>query len=288
MWEPNRDTSNAAGCENKLAEHWQRWVGWIIVISLIWSLQATPVGAQFVVRLPEAKTMDSIPMFAALRSNEPVRNLYGSAGTRWFDEVQGTLGTDVAFVSTSLLSGLMGRLFFDLSTAGAVAAAKGEEMEDNDVMATERSHFMRLTQNGGTVAARLALPIHAKSGSLWTRSSGIVANVGAIGSATQADSVDLTVGITGEWLNSLALADALGTPNGGRILIGIRAGYRHTFAERAFDKGNPLASFGFGQLALGIRSGDATLVSLLVTSVHDDRLKSLVPSVQFAIQATKP
>lgn len=247
-------------------------------------------SGQFLMPLPDAQRRDvtQLPFFNILTEAEKAQDLLGSSGLQWLNDVAAGTSTDQAYIASSLISGAMGRLFFDVSTAQVIKQV-GPEVADSaarEVLKDGASHFTRLAQNGGTVAARLLAPLWAKGGSIWTRSGGFIASVGGIGPTLDADKLDLAFGVTVESLNSIAIRDPGNSSLIGELLIGVRAGYRTVSGTRSIAADSPLQDFAFGQLSIGLRAGDRTLISALITRTQDDALKEFVPGVQLSLQLT--
>ncbi|MDX2262271.1 MAG: hypothetical protein SFU84_11300 [Gemmatimonadales bacterium] len=215
-----------------------------------------------------------------------LRAATGTSGLALFNQFAASVSDKEAYVVTNAISGLAGRTIFAIDYAAVLvrdtagSAASRREVED------AKSTIIRMINNGGTVAARLQWPIHAKGGTTFQSASSLSTRFGLIGPAGKSDSLRFSGAVVGEFMGALSIRDPGVSGNLlGELLLGLRVGMAYSEAPlttMADDK-----SLGFIQLAVGLRQESKIGLSALVTWPLEERYKGLTPRLVLNLSAVR-
>lgn len=228
----------------------------------------------------------SISGVSLFHSDRELRDLYRGSGIQWFDQFQATLTDERIYVASSLLSGLIGRVRFDLSVANAVSSEEeaGPDLTEDQVR-EGTTNLMRLINNGGSGAARLLTPFRAGGGTNHQIATGAYLNLGAIGPLSDVDSLAFTGGAVAEGLFTWSIRNATSYELEGEIITGLRLGYQWVGDGFYINPTTDDQHLPFVQAAVGIREEGETHLLLLYTWVQK-RYREFTPQLQLSVNTS--
>lgn len=212
-----------------------------------------------------------------------IRGLYGMKSLRFLGGFASTLTDDNAYLSTDVLSGILGRIHFDLTLAQVVSTGEdgGESAVQRDETRNATSNVMRLLGNGGSATIWLMMPVLATSGTFAQTTVATYAHGGALGPLGRSSDLVPDGGLGVEALTSMAIRHPASYDLQGELLVGARAGVDWVDGEIA-PAASDRRSLPFLQATLGIRRGSSTLLSVLYTVVPSAH-RDFVPRLQFMV-----
>ena len=203
----------------------------------------------------------------------------GPDGTALFSRFAANVSDDEAYVTTDIISGLAGRVMFGITYAAVVVKDEtGNTDVEQRAIESQKANIIRMINNGGTVSARLQLPLFAVSGPTGQTASSVYSTMGLVGPTGNTDSLRFATTIVGELVTARSIRDfGLSSAVLGEVILGGRFGYALSEAELirgTGDKGFPFAQFVFGLL-----QNDKISLSLLYTHAFEERYRGFAPKL---------
>jgi hypothetical protein len=203
----------------------------------------------------------------------------GPDGTAFFSRFAANVSDDEAYVTTDIISGLAGRVMFGITYAAVVVKDEtGNTDAEHRAIESQKANVIRMINNGGTVSARLQLPLFAVSGPTGQTASSVYSTMGLVGPTGNTDSLRFATAIVGELVTARSIRDfGLSSAVLGEVILGGRIGYALSEAELlggTGDKGFPFAQFVFGLL-----QNDKISLSLLYTYAFEERYRGFAPKL---------
>jgi hypothetical protein len=224
---------------------------------------------------------------SVFRSDSSIRALYSNKSLQVFSAFFSTVSENRAYLASSVLGGIMGRMHFDLSYAQVVTTGEDRPAgESPEEVRDATSAVMRLVQNGGSATARMLVPFLAGGGTTSKSAAGVYLNGGVIGPLGEADSLRGTAGLALDILTTHAIRKPEDYSLIGDVFVGFRAGFQTVWEDRGIISTVDDKTLTFLQAAIGVRMGDRTLASVLYTLV-EDKFKPYAPEFQVSIQAAR-
>jgi hypothetical protein len=223
------------------------------------------------------------------RDNVPVDTLFSGAFGA-FEQLAGGVSADEnlrplsAFLYSTLLAANAGNFRFNLSYMHAVSAADSSTTSATDSLRNAVRRVARLVFNGGEEAMRFIVPWRAGGGINWQSAAGAYLSIGRLGKFEEGRSSPVTLGVTVEWIASLALRDRQKNLVA-ELLTAFRPGLvALPFSSEGILFGYPEQVLPYGQFFFGLRRSGRLSYSATVTVVPK-RLSPYVPDVQVVAQS---
>lgn len=224
------------------------------------------------------------------KSYERVASLYAAKGVGFLTDATAGISDDKAFLTTSIISGVVWRLHF---SAGLMESQSITDSPDPAAITTEdyrdrQNAVQRLIFNGGSAAVRFLMPFGAEGGRYGQRSGGLYLQLGAVGDLTDTKDLRGTIGLVVEHMLALAVRKPSDHTVAAQFLFGARAGYHYVPEGTGIlrgVRGNDNNAIPFGQLLFGLRQSDK-LDYAVVYTISDNRYKPYLSAVQFRVKAS--
>lgn len=215
---------------------------------------------------------------------EYLRALNDSAGASLFSQFSSSVSDKEAFVSTNIISGLAGRVIISINYAAVVVKSDSADTTARKAIESNTSTIMRMVNNGGTLSARLLMPIHATSHATFSSASSLYLTAGMVGPLTTSDSAGLGLSAVGEYMSRISLRDPIQYSSQlGDIVLGARVGIGFSGEGLTDQKRKTIV---FGQIATGLIQNNKMSLSVLVSMVPK-RYKEYMPSLQVNLSAIR-
>jgi hypothetical protein len=233
------------------------------------------------------------------RYQEDVLPLYDTAGVGDFDllrRVASNISEKELYVTTDVVSGLIGGLIFGVSYAAIVSNKESLATRTDTLSANARedgfANVARLINNGGTFSARIQAPLYAGGGTVMQHSGSIYLQLGALGPMGNRDSLHFSGAAVAEWLTGFAIRDhdLVHRDAKAELVVGVRGGL-------GWSSGSPIVrsnrcgegkceTLPFAQLGIGLRQGGTIGFSFLFTVVPNE-FKDFKPEVAVNLSAIR-
>lgn len=203
----------------------------------------------------------------------------GPDGTALFSRFAANVSDEEAYVTTDIISGLAGRVMFGITYAAVVVKDEtGATDAEQRSIESQKSNIIRMINNGGTVAARMQLPLFAVSGPTGQTASSVYGTAGLVGPIGNTDSLRFAGAIVGELVTARSIRDlGLASRVLGELLLGGRLGY--AFSEAELLSGTRDKGFPFLQAVFGLLQNDKISLSFLYTYALEQRYRGLAPKL---------
>lgn len=214
---------------------------------------------------------------------EYMRSSGAADGLSVLSQFSANVGTDEAYLVTSLVRGLVGRTIFSADQTIVVARSGDPDPEKREAIENDRANVLRAINNGGTLVGRFTYPIYARSGGTLGSALGVSLGAGIIGPvAGDASRRTGVANANAEYVMAIPIRDLAGTSTiVADLVIGLRGGY--TRSGRTLLQDGKHKDVSFGQLMVGLRQSGSLSVSALLT-LANNRMSDVVPrlAVNFA------
>ena len=197
-------------------------------------------------------------------------------GIRLFSRFAANVSDKEAYVVSDVISGLTGRMLFAINYAAVVVKDESSDSTTRNLAENDKATMVRMINNGGTIAARMQLPIHAQAGPTGQSASSVYATLGLIGPLGNTDSLRFAGSVNAEYAMALTIRDfseAAGLL--GDLILAGRVGY--AFSEDPLVSTSDKKGVQYAQLAIGLRQNSNITLSALVTWALSDAFKPLTP-----------
>lgn len=221
-----------------------------------------------------------------MRDDSVIRALYSDGKVQVLGGFTTAVSETLAYVSSDLVSGIYGRVHFDLSLAEVVAASDtGTTVATRKQLSDGVANVMRLVNNAGTVTARIVVPMIVGGGTLSQHSVGIVFSGGAIGPLGHKDSLVVNAGAVLEATTTASIRDPVSYSMNAELVLGVRLGINYLFRSDRIASTTTGQSLPFLQLAAGVRQNSKIRFGLLLTLVPH-QYQVFMPKFQITIQTS--
>jgi hypothetical protein len=203
----------------------------------------------------------------------------GPDGFALFSRFAANVSDDEAYVTSDIITGLAGRVMFAINYAAVVVKDEtGDTEAAQRAIENQKANIIRRINNGGTMSARLQLPLFALAGTTGQTASSVYSTFGLVGPTGNTDSLRFAGSVVGELVTARTIRE-FGEAAGilGQVILGGRIGFAYSEAEllRATrDKGFP-----FAQLLFGLLQNDKISLSLLYTYPFEERYRGFAPKL---------
>ena len=225
-----------------------------------------------------------LPRGGAIGTEDAIRKIYGDSGVNILSDVASTFKSDQLFVQSSIVSGVIGPVYFKASYGQLFSSEESDEPGVSRAELRDRSsNLLRLIQNGGSATARVILPLVWGGGAASQQAAGVYFNAGVLGPLGEADSLRGTVGLVTEALVSFAIRNVGSHELDADLFFGARPGYQFVFGSDGIIPENDSRGLLFAQFAGGLRVGGESRFGIFLTLVPED-YRPFVPDLQFTVE----
>jgi hypothetical protein len=204
-----------------------------------------------------------------------LRSASGTSGLTTFGQFAANLSDKEAYVVTDVISGLAARVLFAIQYAAVVTKSDEVDSATRRSIESERANALRLINNGGTITARIQMPLFAAGGSNAQGAVSTYVTAGLLGPMGNPDSLGASGSAVLEAVEVINVRDALqGLDLLGQVLIGARIGV--AYAENAYAPSGRKHT-AFIQASTGLRQGKKIGLSVLITYPFDRDTRGLTP-----------
>lgn len=194
---------------------------------------------------------------------------------------------DEAYVVTNIVRGLAGRSIFSADYAAVVTKSDEDSAVVRDTIESDKANLLRAVNNGGTLVARFAFPMMARTGGSVQWATGITVGAGVIGPVAEDDDSrrNGVYSSAAELVTAMPIRSMTGdNEQTAELVFGLRGGY--TRSDGTLKVGGGYKDVGFGQAVIGIKQNSNITVSALVTLANHD-FQSLVPKLTLNLSALR-
>lgn len=221
-----------------------------------------------------------------LHDDIAIRALYAGGKVQLLGGFTTAVTASRAYMSSDLVSGIYGRVHFDLSLAEVVAASDtGTTFQARKQLGDGVANVMRLVNNAGTVAARIVVPIVVGGGTLSQHSFGFAFSGGAIGPLGNKDSLVANIGAVLEATSTGSIRDPDTYKMNAELVLGVRLGINYVFVKDRIAAATTGQMLPFAQVAAGIRQSSKLRFGVLYTLVPN-QYQVFMPKFQITFQAS--
>lgn len=222
------------------------------------------------------------------QGDEVVRKIYGGDGVDVFTDFAATFKSDRVFLQSSIVSGMIGPVFFKASYGQFFSGAEPDEPGvTRDELRDVTGNLLRLIQNGGSAAGRAILPLIWGGGTATQQAAAIYFNAGATGPLGNTDSLQGTIGLAAEGMATFAIRNVASYELDADLFLGVRPGFQQVFGRQSLLPNTSHHTLPFVQFAGGLRVGGEPRLAALFTLVPQ-RYRTFVPDFQVSLQVPRP